>query len=90
MLLLKQLCLPVLMAAHRVRISGILGTKSLYPCPICLVPKDKQPYLGHTWPARTKEGTDALVTQAAKQKTKEACKNILATQSLRFLYVRAF
>jgi hypothetical protein len=57
---------------------------------MCLVPKDKQPYLGHTWPARTKEGTDALLIQAAKQKTKQARKNTLATQLLRFLYVRVF
>ena len=78
------------MAAHRVHISGILGSKSLYPCPICLVPTEKQPELGHTWPAWTKEGTDALLTQASWQPTKEARKNLLASQSLRFIYVGAF
>ena len=78
------------MTTYRVRISGILGSKSSYPCPICLVPKDKQSDLGRTWPARTKEGTDALITQASWQKTKEARKNTLASQSLRYIFVRGF
>jgi hypothetical protein len=78
------------MTTHRVRISGILGSKSLYPCPICLVPKNKQSELGHTWPARTKESTDALVTKASLQQTKTARKNTLASQSLRYIFVREF
>ena len=79
-----------LMATLRVRISGILGSNSLYPCPICLVPKDKLSQLGHTWPARTKESTDALITKASWQRTKEARKNTLASQSLRYIYVSGF
>lgn len=90
MLFFLLLLLKELITTHRVRISGILGSRSSYPCPTCLVPKDKLSDLGCTWPARTKEGTNTLLTQASRQKTKQARKNTLASQSLRYIFVRKF
>jgi hypothetical protein len=63
--------------------SGIVGSKGYYPCPICLVPKHKQPNLDHSWPRRTPESTSALYNKASRQKTKKKTREILDTQSLR-------
>jgi hypothetical protein len=63
--------------------SGIVGPKGHYPCPICLVPKHEQPNVSHSWPQRTLESTFALYNEASHQKTKQASKDILHTQSLR-------
>jgi hypothetical protein len=71
----------------RVRVSGILGSKSTFACPICLVPHDELANLGGTWPKRTKSGTFELLTRASEKKTKDARKRILKKQSLRFLTV---
>ena len=74
---------------YRIRIAGILGARSGYPCPICLVPKEEQFNLGSSWPARTKEATDALVAESSRQATKKSRKALLDTQSLRWLPVCA-
>jgi hypothetical protein len=69
--------------------SGILGPKGKFPCPICLVPKHEQPNLGRSWPRRTPESTFALYTKASHQKTKKKIKGVLDTQSLRGISVSA-
>ena len=67
--------------------SGILGPKGKFPCPICLVPKHEQLDLGRSWPQRTPESTSALYNKASHQKTKKKIKNVLDTQSLRGITV---
>jgi hypothetical protein len=77
----------MLMNSYRVRISGIRGANSKYPCPMCLVPRTEQWDFGHTWQPRTKEVTDALLAKASLKKTDKARKESLKCQSLRFLHV---
>ena len=71
----------------RARIAGIMGSRGAYPCPICLVPTNEQFDLSKSWPARSRDATEALLTEASQPKTKKARKDILDTQSLRFLHV---
>lgn len=63
--------------------STILGAQSGYPCPICLVPRDQQYALGNTWPLRTLEGTNSLVSLARLQERRKDQKQLLDQQSLR-------
>jgi hypothetical protein len=67
--------------------SGILGSNGNFPCPICLIPKDKQSKLGGSWPRRTSESASALCDHASQQKTKKGSKNVLKTESLRGIVV---
>lgn len=74
----------------RIRMSTILGAKSGYPCPICLVPRDQQHVLGNVWPLRTPEGTNSLVSLASAQGRKKDKTRLLKQQSLRPIEVSEF
>ncbi|KAG8693215.1 hypothetical protein FRC08_009259, partial [Ceratobasidium sp. 394] len=65
------------------KIAAILGARSGFPCPICLVPRALQGNLVGTWPIRTPEGTKDVLRRAKKAKTVESQKLILREQSLR-------
>ncbi|KAG8752853.1 hypothetical protein FRC12_011767 [Ceratobasidium sp. 428] len=66
------------------KILALLGAKSGFPCPICLVPRELQGDLsGKRWPLRTYNDTMDIQAQAESAKTKSAAKNIRAEQSLR-------
>lgn len=61
-------------------IRGIMGD---CPCPICLVPRQKQSdYLG-VWKRRTLYETSQLVEEAGKQSSKTQAEALLKPQSLR-------
>lgn len=81
------LLIVLLHFTNRVRMSGIVGPKGEFPCPICLVPKDEQPNLGRIWPQRTPESTLATIKEASCQKSKKDSKSILKKQSLRLVDV---
>ena len=62
----------------------ILGARSKYPCPVCLIPSDELWDLsGGTYPRRTRDGALQLISDASEAPTKKAAKEILATQSIR-------
>ncbi|KAG8767221.1 hypothetical protein FRC12_006384 [Ceratobasidium sp. 428] len=66
------------------KILALLGAKSGFPCPICLVPRELQGDLSGTqWPLRTYNSTIQLHEQADNAKTKTAAKAIRSEQSLR-------
>lgn len=48
----------------RIKAALILGVKSGFPCPICLVPRDKLYLKSIVWPLRTVSGTSQLREQA--------------------------
>jgi hypothetical protein len=55
----------------------IRGGKSLFPCPICLVPHDKLVDISCPWPKRSKEDTEMLVENAANhQKAADAAEEL--------------
>ncbi|KIJ58589.1 hypothetical protein HYDPIDRAFT_178048 [Hydnomerulius pinastri MD-312] len=60
------------------------GLMSGFPCPICLVPKSELSSAeGGTYPHRTSEETQALITEARAQNRIEDKEKILKSQSLR-------
>jgi hypothetical protein len=61
----------------------IRGTKGFCPCPICLVPADKQSDLSESYPLRTAEDTMAIVDRANEASTATSRDDILKTYSLR-------
>ncbi|KAG8696436.1 hypothetical protein FRC08_007148 [Ceratobasidium sp. 394] len=65
------------------RIVCILGSKSGFPCPVCLVPHCEQHNLLGTWPLRTVEASRELVARAMEAKTQKQRDKILREQSLR-------
>ncbi|KAI0309138.1 hypothetical protein OF83DRAFT_1179977 [Amylostereum chailletii] len=66
-----------------VRATLILGARSGFPCPICLVPADALAVLTGTWARRTVDGTVALLEEARSQSMKKARHAKLKEQSLR-------
>ncbi len=72
---------------NRVRAAAILGAKSGYPCPICLVPHDEQWRFDHDWPDRSQESANQLIEDARILPTEAQRKAKLATQSIRNLIV---
>ncbi|KAG8710978.1 hypothetical protein FRC11_003923 [Ceratobasidium sp. 423] len=65
------------------RITCILGHKSGFPCPICLVPRLQQGDLVQSWPNRTVNGSEALILRASKERYIKDRDEILSEQSLR-------
>ncbi|KAG8700989.1 hypothetical protein FRC09_005626 [Ceratobasidium sp. 395] len=66
------------------KLLALLGAKSGFPCPLCLVPREQQGDLsGRKWPLRTYEGTMNVHEQAAKARTATAAQEIRREQSLR-------
>lgn len=67
----------------RCRITCILGHKSGFPCPICLVPRLEQGNLDGIWPERTVNSSEMLVLRAKRSKYLKDQDEILSEQSLR-------
>lgn len=66
------------------RAATILGVRSMYPCPICLIPNDKLWDLSEViYPRQTREGALRLILKADAAPSKKAAKKILNTQSIR-------
>ncbi|QRW13306.1 hypothetical protein RhiLY_12305 [Ceratobasidium sp. AG-Ba] len=65
------------------RIVCILGSKSGFPCPICLVPNEEQGDLLRTWLLRTVKENQDLVTNAIEASTNRERHEILHEQSIR-------
>ncbi|KAG9086597.1 hypothetical protein FS749_003534 [Ceratobasidium sp. UAMH 11750] len=65
------------------RIVCILGSKSGFTCPICLVPREEQHNLLDSWEPRTVEDSQALVAEAEDATTLKQQDEILHRQSLR-------
>ncbi|KAG1890746.1 uncharacterized protein F5891DRAFT_1131606 [Suillus fuscotomentosus] len=61
-------------------IRGLMGK---FPCPICLVPRDKLSKTSNIYPLRTSAGAKALRVQARESTTLEAQEQILSSESLR-------
>jgi len=73
------------------RAVSILGVRSMYPCPICLVPSDKLwDLLGETHTRRTRDEAVQLIAKADAAPTKKAAKDILGAQSIRNVPVGGF
>ena len=67
----------------------ILGVKSEFKCPICLVPADALWDLcGGPYPERTRNKTLTLIAHANEQTTMTATRKTLVTQSIRGIPVR--
>jgi hypothetical protein len=70
------------------RATTILGVRSTYPCPICLIPSDKLWDLSEViYPRRTRDGALRLIARANAAPSKKAKKGILSGQSIRSVAV---
>ena len=67
----------------------IHGVQGNCPCPICLVPQQKQSDYLTLWPQRTMEKTQQLIEEA-KELPKSQAENLLKSQSIRPLEVHYF
>ena len=65
----------------------IRGSKGLYPCPVCLVPKGELADLSKTFELRTKENMKAIYEQASDANTAGEKEIILKAYSLRDIKV---
>ncbi|KAF4599037.1 hypothetical protein EYR40_006126 [Pleurotus pulmonarius] len=63
--------------------TGTRGVRSLFPCPVCLVPKDMQMEHTTTYPLRTTESMKTVYTSAIAQLTKKDQEEILKGFGLR-------
>ncbi|KAF7424448.1 hypothetical protein PC9H_009755 [Pleurotus ostreatus] len=63
--------------------TGTRGVRSLFPCPVCLVPRDMQMEHGTTYPLRTTKSMKAVYDLAMAQLTKKDQEAILKEVSLR-------
>ncbi|CAE6460610.1 unnamed protein product, partial [Rhizoctonia solani] len=61
----------------------ILGHRSGFPCPICLVPQKQQSKLTQAWPLRTVQDTEAIMSQAEDAESPAEAPEILREQSHR-------
>ncbi|KAG8727553.1 hypothetical protein FRC10_005855, partial [Ceratobasidium sp. 414] len=80
--------MPVIAAAAAdymefVRMVCILGHRSGFPCPICLVPRLEQSKLMESWPRRTVSSSEDVLHRANQAPTAIECDEILHEQSLR-------
>lgn len=66
----------------------IRGTRGLFPCPICLVPNEKQADYTTVYPLRTTEATKEAIYQARSKSSEKASEAILKKMSLRNVDVR--
>ena len=63
-------------------VAATRGTTSLFPCPICLIPRDKLLDLFEDYPIQTALSAEALVKQA-RAMSQKAGNALLKTQGLR-------
>ncbi|KEP45041.1 hypothetical protein V565_326020, partial [Rhizoctonia solani 123E] len=63
----------------------ILGHRSDFPCPKCLVPRREQSNLTKMWPVRTASDTEGLLERATLAKSALEKDSILKEQSLRYV-----
>jgi hypothetical protein len=68
--------------------SLIRGVKSLWPCPICLVPRDELSDTSKTYARRTSQQSQAVVIAARKKETAEEKEVVLKEYGLRDVTVR--
>jgi hypothetical protein len=61
------------------------GVNGLFPCPVCLVPKDEQSNLMATYPLRTAEDSQEICECANAQKTEADKEKILKTRGIRLI-----
>jgi hypothetical protein len=66
----------------------ILGHRSGFPCPICLVPRKEQSKLTKSWPMRTVSETENILSQVNNAVSTSERDAILKEQSLRNVRVR--
>ena len=70
------------------RATTILGARSAYPCPICLVPNSKLWDLSEViYPRRTRDGALRLIAKADGAPSKKAAREFLSGQSIRSVAV---
>ncbi len=63
--------------------TAIRGLKGLYPCPVCLVPQDKQGDHTETYTLRSTQSMHQVYEEALAQTTREAEEGVLKEVSLR-------
>lgn len=63
--------------------TAIRGQKGLYPCPVCLVPQDKQSDHTETYALRSTQSMKQVLEEALSQTTREAEEGVLKEVSLR-------
>lgn len=73
--------------SNRTKAVGILGVKSRFPCPICLVPNSETWDLSRVWDPRSQVATIELMKTAGQQTTKKATSEKLLEQSIRIIQV---
>ncbi|KAF9642410.1 hypothetical protein BDM02DRAFT_3193327, partial [Thelephora ganbajun] len=79
-----NILIAVLDYKEATRATTILGARSAYPCPICLVPSDKLWDLSEViYLRRTRDGVLLLIIRADEAPSKKAAKEILNSQSIR-------
>lgn len=61
----------------------IRGTQSLCPCPICLVPNNKQSDLSDAFPLRTAKDSRAIISRAREMSVNADKEDLLKTYGLR-------
>jgi len=66
----------------------IRGTKSLWPCPVCLVPKDKLSDTMNSHPRRTSSQSQAILAAAREKGSAEEKEGVLKQYGLRDVEVR--
>lgn len=64
------------------------GLMSLWPCPVCLIPRDDLWDTSKTYRRRTSKESQALVNAARAKETFEEREELLKEQALRFVDVR--
>lgn len=67
--------------------TAIRGIKGLYPCPVCLVPQDKQGDHTEIYDLRSTESMQEIFEDARSQTTREAEEGLLKAVSLRPIQV---
>lgn len=65
----------------------ILGHRSGFPCPICLVPRLEQSNISKVWPRRTVSASKELLSRASLAPSLAKKEDILREQSLRDIQV---
>ncbi len=63
------------------------GVRSLFPCPVCLVPRDMQMEHGTMYPLRTTDSMKAVYMSAMSQLTKKDQEETLKAVGLREIEV---
>lgn len=82
--------LELMVSICRSVISLIRGVKSLFPCPICLVPKTSLSNLIERHELRTQVKSQLILNEARKENTAEKCNKHLKGFGLRNVEVRWF